>query len=88
MWPLRKKIPVVSAVDQFQLAKKAVFELMRRLDEGESSIDDCEIREAFQNLVQRMQSNCDSVAQGLLVVIVSLCASRRHLTPELLPDGL
>lgn len=88
MWPFRKKAPVVSAVDQFQQAKEAAFELMRRLDEGESSTSDSEVRDTFQNLAQRVQSNCDSVAQGLLVVIASLCANRRHLTPELLPDGL
>ena len=88
MWPFRKKAPVVSAVDQFQKAKEAVFELMHRLDAGDASISDEEIRTAYRDLATRMQSNCDSVAQGLLVVISSLCANRKHLTAEFLPDAM
>lgn len=88
MSPFRKKAPVVSVVDQFLLAKEAVFELMHRLDAGDASINDDEIREAYRNLARRMQSNCDSVAQGLLVVISSLCANRTHLTAEFLPDAM
>jgi len=78
----------MTTVDEFQQAKDVVFRLMRRLNEGESNITDDEIREAYQNLARRMQSNCDSVAQGLLVVIASLCANRRHLTSEFLPDAI
>ncbi|MEM9017507.1 MAG: hypothetical protein AAGC68_10875 [Verrucomicrobiota bacterium] len=88
MWPFRKKAPEVTTVDEFHEAKDRAIELMYRLDAGDTSISDDEVREVYRELANRMQSNCDSVAQGLLVVIVSLCASRNHLTAEFLPDAM
>lgn len=88
MWPFRKKPPPDNAVSKLEQAVDKVFQLMNRLEAGDSAIEDEEIREAYGALASTLQSNCDSVAQGLLVVIASLCANRQHLTAELLPDAM
>jgi hypothetical protein len=75
-------------VGRFRKVTIAAFELMDRLEAEEEVIDDSEIRDTYFSLEGRMQSNCDSVAQGLLVVMASLCAKRRGLTPKLLPSAI
>jgi len=58
------------------------------LEEGDTSITDDEARDAYRAVVSRMQSNCNSVAQGLLTMIAGICVHRPHLAPEFLPDAL
>ena len=75
-------------VGLFRQAKLAAFNLMSRLEDGEALIEDSEVMETYFALEKRMQSNCDSVAQGLLVVMASLCSKKRHLTEKLFPSAL
>lgn len=76
------------SLERFRMVKIAAFELMARLESEEEAIEDSEIIETYFSLEKRIQSNCDSVAQGLLVVMASLCAHRRDLTPKLLPSAI
>lgn|GEM_PF-5867177 len=75
-------------VEQFRMLKIAAFELMARLESEEEVIEDSEIIDTYFSLERRIQSNCDSVAQGLLVVMASLCAHRRFLTAKLFPSAI
>lgn len=75
-------------VEQFRRVRDAALRLMYDLEAQEKQIDDAVIVQTYFDLQSRMQSNCDSVAQGLLAVMASLCAERRHLTKELLPSAI
>lgn len=65
-----------------------VKKICEQLEAGNTSVTDDEVRDAYRAMASRMQSNCDSVAQGLLTIIAGLCAHRPNLASEFLPDAL
>lgn len=72
----------------YNQALEHVKKICDQLESGDSSVTDDEARDAYRAMALRMQSNCDSVAQGLLTIIAGLCAHRPNLAPEFLPDAL
>ncbi len=75
-------------VERFKQVRDAAILMINQLEHDDGSIDDSDIVQTYFNLEQRMQSNCDSVAQGLMVVMASICAARRHLTNKLFPSAI
>lgn len=70
------------------MALNTAFSLARELEIESRAITDGEILGAYKAVRTHMQSNCDSMAQGMLVLIACLCAHRKHLTPDLLPGAM
>ena len=91
MWPFKRK-PVVTVspkIQSYDEARSKLKELCEKLEAQSGSMPaDSEILVAYSNLKSRMQSNCDSVAQGLLTSVSDICAYRPHLASDILPDAL
>lgn len=54
----------------------------------DTEIDDATIIETYFEYNRTMESNCDSVAQGLLAILATICSHRPHLAKELLTAPL
>ncbi len=52
--------------------------------ESQENINDQIVLDTFVEFNSTMQSNCDSVAQGLLACVISICVYKPHLEVELL----
>jgi hypothetical protein len=91
MWPFKRK-PVVTVspeVQSYDEARSKLKKLCQNLEIGSAPTPtDSEILVVYSNVKNRMQSNCDSVAQGLFTSIADICAHRPHLASDILPDAL
>ena len=69
------------------IESKALVEAIESLSSGEF-IDDYSVKSAVFGYFDKMQSNCDSVAQGQISILSTVCFFRPHLAAELFEKPL
>lgn len=91
MWPFTQKTVIIRSpqIKSYDEACSKLKEVCENLEaRTEPTLTDSEILVAYCNVKSQMQSNCDSVAQGLFTAVADICAHRPHLASEILPDPL